>query len=69
MKKPKTEEYYITARLALEVNIAITASSLEDAVEKSKSLNVENFVEILGDYNDGEMRITGIFEHYNPIKL
>lgn len=68
-EKVKTKTFNVTARLGLEVNIEISASSLEDAVQKSKNLTHTDFVDILGDFNDGEMKINGVFETYSEIKL
>lgn len=65
----KKKTYYITAKLLLEVGINISADSLEDAVQQSKTLKELDFVKILGDYNDGNMKINGVFEEYKQIEL
>lgn len=69
MGKSKNKTFHVNGRLALEVCIPIIAESLENAIEKSKSLKETDFVDILGDFNDGEMRVTGIFEEYKKIEL
>jgi len=36
------------------------ADSLEDALAKAKNLDEEVFVDVLGEYMDGEFEITGV---------
>ena len=57
----KLEEFIITANLKLQVDITISAVSLEDAVQKSQALDVSDFVNIKGEYNDGTLKITGAY--------
>lgn len=55
------QEFIITANLKLQVDISIKAESLEDAVQKSQTLIVPDFVSIKGEYNDGVLKITGAY--------
>ena len=61
MNKDRQKDYTVQAKLDLVVSINISARSLEEALEKSKQLKVQDFVDILGDYIDGEMEITGMY--------
>lgn len=65
----RKKTYNVTAKLLLEVNIQISANSLEDAVNESKTLRETDFVKILGDYNNGDMKVNGVFEEYKSIEL
>lgn len=58
-KKMKT--YRIMGRLRIETYLPIEALSLEDALEKSKTLTEADFVEIYGDYCDGGLTVYGVF--------
>jgi hypothetical protein len=60
-KNPKT--FNVMAKLNLECGIDIKAESLEEAVEKARDLTESDFVEILGNYNDGSIEIFGLFEN------
>lgn len=61
----KTRSYEIQAKLVLLTSKTISAESLEAATEKAKGLKEIDFVDIHGDFMDGGMRITGIYES-NP---
>jgi len=54
--------YCIQGKLTLEVCLSISAKNLDEALEKSKKLKVDDFVEFKGDFCDGNMKIVGIFE-------
>ncbi len=69
MAKSKKQTFYVNGRLALEVCIPIVASSLEDAIQQSQDLKETDFVEILGVFNDGEMKISGVFEEYTKLTV
>jgi len=58
----KSIEYQVQAKLNLLIAIPIHAASLEEAVEASKKLEEADFVDISGDYLDGSMKITGIYQ-------
>jgi hypothetical protein len=62
MSVSKLKSFSIWAKLNLDVLINIKAESLEDAVEKSKELKELDFVDIKGEFNDGNIKITGAHE-------
>jgi hypothetical protein len=62
MAKGKRKTYTIMARLVLDVDVEVSAESLDEALAKSKDLDVHDFADIKGGYNDGSMNITGVFE-------
>ena len=62
MTSQRLNTFSVWAKLNLDVSIEIKAESLEDAVVRSKELKEHDFVEFLGDFNDGDMKITGVFE-------
>ena len=69
MAKAKKKTSHIYAKVGIETSIEIQANSLEDALEQSKSLKIGEFVEIIGEHNDSEMKITGVYEEHSPIEL
>lgn len=53
--------YTVTARVVVIKDIEISAESLEDAVEQSKSLQETDFVDVGKDgCNDGSIRIISV---------
>ena len=54
--------FMIMAKCYRDVNVEIRAENLEEALVKSKELKDEDFISVLGDYNDGNTKIYGIFE-------
>ena len=54
--------FQVSAKLDLFVSTEIQAKSLEEALEKARKFKEQEFVTILGDYLDGNMEITGIYE-------
>jgi hypothetical protein len=52
--------FYVEARIGLSVGIDITAKTLEEALEKSKTLALADFVEIQGDHNDSNFEVSGV---------
>ncbi len=61
-KKKELRQFYVNARLVLDTCILINAESLDDALAKSKNLEISDYVDIIGDNNDNVFGITGIFE-------
>jgi hypothetical protein len=61
-KSKKARRFCVQALSKGLVTIDITASSLEEAVEKSKALEEKDFVEIVGECLEAEFRITGVYE-------
>lgn len=60
----KTKTFEVQARLNLLTTITIEAQSLEEAMAKSKTLKEGDFVNFEGEFMDGGMRITGLYESY-----
>jgi len=57
----KQESFYVEARIVVSVGVEVVARSLEDAVEKSKSMKLDDFIGLLGDLNDSNHRISGVY--------
>ena len=62
MKKVSTKgrAFTVTARIVIITEVAIDATSFEEAAEKAKDLKETDFVTIDGEYNDGSIRIVSI---------
>ena len=58
----KNKTFLIYGRLNLGVSIEITATDFEHAIQESKDVKPTDFVKILGEYNDGEVEIEGIYK-------
>lgn len=69
MAKKKTTTFQVSALLSLWISVNIEAATLEDALVQSKALKEGHFVHIKGDYNDGKMRIIGIYDNDFTIKV
>lgn len=65
----KLDIFHIYAKVLIETSIEIGAETLQDALEKSKTLKIDDFVDILGENCDNELKITGIYEDYKPLTL
>jgi hypothetical protein len=52
--------FSVFGKLTLDISVDIGAESLADAVDKAKALDVDDFVEILGSYNDGALVVEGV---------
>jgi len=57
----KFKTFTICAKLMLDTTAEVSAESLEQAVEKSRTFTVDDFVEILGEHNDSSLTIYGVF--------
>lgn len=57
----KRKTFYVEARIGLCVGVEIMATSLDDAIEKAKGMELRQFVEILGNHNDSTFAISGVF--------
>ena len=58
----RLKSFTVMAKVHIDCGISIRAESLEDALDKSKNLGETDFVTVLGDFNDGKLSITGVFE-------
>lgn len=57
----KLKMFSITAKISLDTSLVIYATSLEEAVAKSSTLDIHDFVKILGDHNDSETIVRGAY--------
>lgn len=60
--KKVNKTFNVQARVWADVGVDIVAVTLEEAVESSKKLKLEDFITIDGDHNDSGLRVTGLFE-------
>jgi hypothetical protein len=58
----KNKEYQVQAVVKTSVSVPVWAKTLEEAIEKSKGLKDDDFVEVIGEHIDGDFRITGVYE-------
>ena len=58
----KKKSYQVQAVLHLMVTTEIYAASIDEALEQSKSMKRDNFVDITGECIDANYAITGIYE-------
>ena len=59
----RLKSFTVMAKVEIECNISVRAESLADAIDKSASLKETDFVDILGDFNDGKLKIIGCYEN------
>ena len=57
------KSFTVMAKVTIDCDISIRAESLEDAVFESAKLKEKDFVEIRGNFNDGNLKITGCYEN------
>jgi hypothetical protein len=62
MNKRKLNTYRVYAIVEMDISILIAAESFEDAVEKSKTLKETDFCKPLGEWNQGALEVSGIFD-------
>ena len=62
MAKDKMRSYQVQAVVVVQTAIEVMASSPEQALEKAKALDQDDFVEVYGDCMDSNFRISGIYE-------
>lgn len=58
----KTQTYVIQAKIMVDTDAEINAVSLEEALEKSKELNIHDFITIDGNHNDSSLEINGLYK-------
>ena len=62
-KQSELKTLNVTGRVSVDVGLDIRAIDWDDALTQAKSLKVEDFVSILGDYQDGrDVEITAIWK-------
>jgi len=54
--------FQVSAKLNLFVTNEVKAETLEEALEQARKLKEQDFVTINGEFLDGSMEITGIYE-------
>ena len=62
-KTTKERTFTVSATIGLETSIEISADSLEAAVAKAGTLQITDFIEILGENNDNVLKISGAYEY------
>ncbi len=60
MAKKRTKTYSVSAVLKVWADVTVTADDLEGAVAASKNLDHSDFVKVLGDHVDSDLRIIGV---------
>ena len=58
----KKKDFMIDVHIDLETNLIVSANSLEEALEISKTLKLQDYVTLNGDHNDSEIHVRGVFE-------
>jgi len=58
----KTKEFVVMARVMIECDLTIKAESLEDAIAKARTLKELDFIDIKGEFMEGELHVKGVFE-------
>jgi hypothetical protein len=66
-KKQTLKTFHVNVRINLDTTIEISAKDLDEAVAKSKALDINDFIDITGDHNDSSFRVSGIFEGYEAL--
>lgn len=56
----RLQSYSVYANIEIECAIDIRAESLEDAVDKARTLKETDFVTVLGEFCDGGLVIKGM---------
>jgi len=56
------KDFNIMAKVTIDTTLTIRAKDLDDAVEIGKSLREVDFVDIKGDFIDGDLKVYGAYE-------
>jgi hypothetical protein len=62
MAKIVLNEYTIYGIIEMEIAVKINAASMEEAVRRAKEMKESDFAKPLGEYNDGNINIKGVFD-------
>ena len=54
--------FQVSAKLNLFVTNEVKAETLEEALEQARKMKEQDFITINGEFLDGSMEITGIYE-------
>ena len=60
MAKKRIKTYTVSALIKVWADVPVPAESLEDAVAASKTLSHSDFVKVLGEHVDSDLRIIGV---------
>ena len=60
--KQKRKRYTVQMKLDLLLDTEVSADSLEDAIAQARQIGVRDIVEFDAGYNDGEIKVVGVFE-------
>ena len=58
----KLKSFIVQAKCERIVGLEIQAKDLDEALAKAKELKDDDFVEVFGEYQDGNTHISGIYE-------
>lgn len=58
----KLKRFMVQANCERTVSLEVLAKDLDEALVKAKELKDDDFVEVLGEYQDGNTHISGIYE-------
>jgi hypothetical protein len=68
-KKETRKSFCITAKISITTCIEVYANTFTEAVDLSRGLSIENFVEVIGDQIDSDFGIEGISAFPNTATL
>lgn len=69
MANKNLKTFNVAASMKVSVNIQIEAKDYQDALNKAKDLNEHDFIEMKGDYNDGEFLGIDYLGSNEPLKV
>ena len=64
MTKKTNKRFLIGAKITVETDYTVVAETLEEAVQKARTLELTDFIEIHGNHNDSSLNITSVFEEF-----
>ena len=59
--KKSNETFQVYAKITLDTAIGVSANSLEEALGIARNYTIHDFVTILGEHNDSDTKITGVY--------
>jgi hypothetical protein len=63
MKQSTSTRFQIVGRIVALVGVDVPAKTMDEALDKSKELKVEDFITIDGDHQDSSLVISSISKH------
>lgn len=61
----KQTEYQVIVKVTIETVLKIVANSFEEALSKAGEFGVRDVVSFDTEYNDGDIRVVGVFKDEN----